>query len=59
MLSALAPLASVLPKLLPFVARAVRRHPAQAIVSLVGLSLLALQLRKSRPRNNDETPLLR
>src|SRR6185295_19115454 len=40
MLSALAPLASVLPKLLPFVARAVRRHLAQAIVSLVGLSLL-------------------
>jgi len=58
-LSAVSPLMAALPKLVPFVTRAVRRHPTQAIVGLVGLGLLALQLRRSRNRNSHEPPLLR
>lgn len=62
-LAAIGPLLTLLPKVVPFVARAVRRHPAQAVVSLIGLAVLARharQLQRKRLEDSvEDTPLLR
>jgi hypothetical protein len=46
--AAWAPIVSLLPKLLPLVARGVRRHPLQAALAGAGLLLLATSQRRRR-----------
>ena len=48
--AALAPLISLLPKILPFVVRSVRRYPTQAAIAGVGLLLFAAVQRRHSTR---------